>query len=376
MSVGSARSAPAVVATLRRRPPSELVDPVADRRTGNYRLGDFSERGTRRLGGMPTTSEVPNVDIASAAALLRAGGLVAFPTETVYGLGADATNESAVRRIFEAKGRPQDHPLIVHAASATGAFRWAGDIDPRAYRLAERFWPGPLTLVLQRDPSLPLVVTGGHDTVALRVPQHPVARALLDLAAVPIAAPSANRFGEVSPTRAEHVRESLGDLVDVVLDGGPCNIGLESTIVALTGSEPALLRPGGLEVERIEAVLGHGLKRADSSSPAAPGTLTSHYAPRCTVELVSRALAGERYESLIKQGRRVRLLEPGSSPSADARSLYDSLRSADREGCDVILAVLPQPTGLGCAIGDRLEKAAAPRASAPKAELGTEEDMA
>jgi L-threonylcarbamoyladenylate synthase len=298
---------------------------------------------------------------------------VAFPTETVYGLGADATNPAAVARIFAAKGRPSGHPLIVHLASADQLDRCATHVPVEAERLAAALWPGPLTLVLRRAPGLPPAATGGRDTVGVRVPDHPVALRLLELADIPVAAPSANRFGQVSPTAADDVRADLGDRVDLVLDGGPSQVGVESTIVELCGAEPLLLRPGGVPVELVEEVLGRPV-RTDTSGPArASGMLPSHYAPHCQVELVDAAQLEARATSLLALGRRVAVLGAdagagaivlGGRASAEeyARTLYRRLREADDCGVDVLLAVPPEEAGLGRAVTDRLRRAAAPRA--------------
>ena len=218
--------------------------------------------------------------IREAVAVLARGGLVAFPTETVYGLGADASNETAVRRIFSVKGRPADHPLIVHLARVEQLADWAQRVPEAAWRLAEAFWPGPLTLVLPRAPRVLDVVTGGQESVGIRVPSHPVAQALLQAFGGGIAGPSANRFGRVSPTTAEHVRAELGSEVDLVLEGGQSEVGIESTIVDLSSDRPALLRPGIIGAERIAAVLGNALHAPDRTSPRASGMLASHYAPR------------------------------------------------------------------------------------------------
>ena len=205
--------------------------------------------------------------IKAAVTILRAGGLVVFPTETVYGLGADAANAAAVRKIFAAKGRPADHPVIVHLASDRDLTRWASDIPPAVRQLAERFWPGPLTLVVRRAKSVSDEVTGGQDTIGLRVPSHPIAQALLNAFGGGIAAPSANRFGHISPTTVRHVREELGDRVDLILDGGACEVGIESTIVDVSGGTPVLLRPGRVSEEEIEAVLQVPLARPGAGSP-------------------------------------------------------------------------------------------------------------
>lgn len=320
------------------------------------------------------TAEPAALDAAAAA--LRAGRLVAFPTETVYGLGADATDAAAVGRVFAVKGRPVGHPLIAHLADASELDRWALEVGEEARRLADAFWPGPLTMVLRRAPGISPATTGGRDTVGLRVPDHPVALALLERCGVPVAAPSANRFGRVSPTTAPDVLAELGGTeVACVLDGGPCRIGVESTIVELVGATPTLLRPGGVPAEAIEAVLGRPL--AAASGPArASGMLASHYAPTVTVELLDTAAAlAARARALLGEGRRVAVLGAdgaalpvgavrlGAVGDTDgyARLLYRRLREADDSGADVLLAVLPAPTGLGRAVQDRLRKAAAPR---------------
>jgi len=229
---------------------------------------------------------MPTALLDQAVRVLRQGGLVAFPTETVYGLGADAGNELAVRRIFAAKGRPSTHPLIVHLAAADAMDAWAREVPSPARRLAEAFWPGPLTLVLPRSDLASDAVTGGQPTVALRVPAHPVALELLARFGGGIAAPSANRFGGVSPTTADHVRADLGSDVDLVLDGGPCTVGVESTIVDLSSETLSILRPGGVPQEEIERVLGLSVPVRAEGGPRMPGTLPSHYAPRAGLVLV------------------------------------------------------------------------------------------
>ena len=313
--------------------------------------------------------------IDQAVSILRAGGLVAFPTETVYGLGADAGNPDAVARIFAAKGRPADHPLIVHLGSADLLDDWAIDIPPLARTLAAACWPGPLTIVLRRAARVPDAVTGDLPTVGLRVPAHPLALELLRAFGDGIAAPSANRFGTVSPTTAEHVRAGLGDRVDLVLDGGPSTVGVESTIVDLSGIAtpgPAILRPGGLPREVLEAIAGEPIPVREGGEVRAPGMLASHYAPDARLLLVQPAEQAARVASLRAEGKRVGVLafEPGSA-MADAtivdlgsteeeaaRRLYAAIRELD-ETCDVILAWPPEERGLGLAIADRLRRAAA-----------------
>lgn len=298
--------------------------------------------------------------VDTAVAVLRSGGLVAIPTETVYGLGGDAANEAAVRRIFAIKGRPPDHPLIVHIATAERLGDWAGEVPDAAVRLAETCWPGPLTLLVPRAAHVLAVVTGGRDTVGIRVPAHPMTSLLLRRFGGGIAAPSANRFGRVSPTTAAHVRTDLGADVDFVLDGGACPIGIESTIVDCTVSPAQIVRPGGIPNEAIEELLADIGGTAASSGPArASGMLVSHYAPRCEVEVYeSLGAASERASLLHTNGRRVDVLDPTPDLIEAARNLYGWLREADARGIDTLVAVLPPRQGLGHAIRDRLLKAA------------------
>ncbi|MET9271974.1 L-threonylcarbamoyladenylate synthase [Kribbella sp. NPDC003557] len=318
-----------------------------------------------------------SAEIEKAAAVLRAGGLVAVPTETVYGLGANAEDPAALARIFQAKGRPPSHPLIVHLGSADQLGDWVAEVPETARRLAEHFWPGPLTLVLRRGPRVPLEVTGGLETVALRVPAHPVALALLAAFGGGIAAPSANRFGSVSPTTADHVRAELGDAVDFVLDGGPCQVGLESTIVDVSGDTPTVLRPGGVTREDLEAVLGVRLAVPATSHIRVPGQHPSHYAPNAKVVLVEPGDVVAEAESAQERGHRVGVFLPPSlagaavkahavvavpeSAEVYARELYGFLRELDQRGCDLIIASLPQEKDLGLAIANRLRRAAGPR---------------
>ena len=314
--------------------------------------------------------------IARGAAILRAGGLVAFGTETVYGLGGDATNARAVAAIFAAKGRPHFNPLICHYADADAAFR---DVMPNhaARLLAEAAWPGPLTLVLPRRPDCPVaLLTGaGLDTLAVRVPAHPVALALIRALGRPIAAPSANRSGQVSPTTAAHVLDGLAGRIDAVIDSGSCPVGVESTVLALTGPRPLLLRPGGATVEAIEALIGpvdhgtpHGVSGSEGGLPS-PGMLLSHYAPVLPVRLDARSVAAE--EALLAFGPALPgagttfELSPTGNPAEAAARLFEGLRDLDARGQALGLrgiAVMPVPdAGLGLAINDRLRRAAAPR---------------
>jgi L-threonylcarbamoyladenylate synthase len=307
------------------------------------------------------SDDLVTTDVERAAAAIGAGGLVAMPTETVYGLAADATNPEAVARIFEVKGRPADHPLIVHLASAAQVDEWAATMPVSARILIDAAWPGPLTVIVPRGAGVLDVVTGGLATVGLRVPAHPLALELLDRVAVGLAAPSANRFGAVSPTTAEHVRRDLGDRLDprrdVILDGGRCPVGVESTIVDCATSPPQILRAGGVPVEDILRLLDG--KIADASGPSrASGMLASHYAPRCAVRLVdtpddAMALRAGTVGSEV--------LDLSDDLVTYARELYARLRDADDRGVATVIAVLPPAEGLGHAIRDRLAKAAAPR---------------
>jgi L-threonylcarbamoyladenylate synthase len=308
--------------------------------------------------------------IRTAAELLRAGRLVAFPTETVYGLGGDATNGRAVAAIFEAKGRPRFNPLIVHLADLTHIAEH-GELTPLAKRLADSFWPGPLTLVLNRKASSNLsdLVSAGLDTVALRIPDHPIAQALLVETGRPLAAPSANRSGGLSPTRAEHVEAELNSAVDLILDAGPTAHGLESTVLDARGEAAVLLRPGAVPTETIEAVIGASIVRQtlESTRPSAPGQLMSHYAPRAGVRLGAtdvrpgEALLAFGAGAPKTTGPRINLSPVGDLIEA-AANLFAALRALDKTGVDTI-AVMPIPEeGLGEAINDRLRRAAAPRA--------------
>lgn len=301
---------------------------------------------------------VDAIECAHAAEILRSGGIVSFPTETVYGLGADAANENAVRRVFAVKGRPETHPLIVHIGDALKMHEWAARVPDAAMRLAERFWPGPLTLILPKAAGVKAIVTGGQKTVGLRVPSHPLALWLLREFGGGVAAPSANRFGRVSPTTVEHVRRDLGSDVDYVLDGGACAVGVESTIVDVTTESPAILRPGGVTQEELEGALARTLPVLHSSETRAPGQLQSHYAPRAEVVLAAEEALEQRAEAFRRAGRRVRVL---SGAEIEARELFASLRRADDDGVEIIVAAIPPESGLGLAVADRLRKAAHPR---------------
>ena len=315
-----------------------------------------------------------NHEIEKAVAILRRGGLVAFPTETVYGLGADARNPGALGKLYATKGRPAGHPVIVHLADVSQLAQWARDVPLAAERLAARFWPGPLTLILRRAPGVSDAVTGGQDTVGLRIPSHPVAHALLTKFGGGVAAPSANRFGRVSATTSQHVKQEFGDGVDCVLEGGASEIGIESTIVAVTGARVVLLRPGHISAREIEQAAGMPLAAPDAGSPRAPGTLAAHYAPQTPLLVMEGDLLLELAASLTRQGKRVAVLARGApqplltgltwiaappDAPAYAHDLYANLRALDAAGCDAILVEkLPlQPEW--AAVIDRLDRAAA-----------------
>ncbi len=322
----------------------------------------------------------PPVDadaIARAVAVLRRGGLVAMPTETVYGLAADATNAAAVRAIFAAKGRPADHPVIVHVPDAAALKQWAADVPESALRLAAAFWPGPLTLVLKRSAAVSDLITGGQDTVGLRCPAHPWAQALLRALGRAVVAPSANRFGRISPTTARHVIDDLGvkpqGAVDLVLDGGPCPVGIESTIVDLTGPAPRLLRPGAVTRDELERVLATPVAGADAGAPRVSGTLEKHYAPRTPLELVAvadvaacvaalapRTVAVLAPDWAVRSAPNLRLhLLAADQPSVYARNLYDNLRRLDASGADCLIVVEPGQGPEWEAVHDRLKRASA-----------------
>jgi len=314
-----------------------------------------------------------------AANLLRQGRLVAFPTETVYGLGADASNSDAVRRIFQAKGRPADHPLIVHIPSADSLNDWALTVPDAAKQLAARFWPGPLAMILNKRPEVPLIVTGGQQTVGLRMPDHPVALRLLRAFGGGIAAPSANRFCRISPTQAAHVEEELGDAVDLILDGGACQVGVESTIVDLSGNRPKLLRPGHITRLEIEAVLQTELiivspqsEQTNQQEVRAPGMMAVHYAPSTMAMLCPADRLTEIIQELTLREKRIGILAYNLDQAENrltrvirmpeqaedyAKALYTSLRELDSLQLDMILVEKPPNTEAWQAINDRLHKA-------------------
>ncbi len=327
----------------------------------------------------PPAAEIVGIEaIDRAATLLREGCLVAFATETVYGLGADAGNRDALQKLYRVKKRPAAHPVIVHLASIDDLPLWAAEVSPHAEKLASAFWPGPLTLVVRRAAHVLDELTGGQDTVALRVPRHPLAQALL-LALregadggrpLGIAAPSANRFGKVSPTSAEHVRADLGADVDLILDGGACEVGIESTIVDVTGEIPSILRPGRVTAAQIESLLHIQLAEPSESSPAAPGSLPVHYAPRAKAKLAKRVQIIEQLA--VNRGRRIAVLAlevsvprlavsltavESAVPASYAHSLYANLRRLDATGADLILIETPPDTPGWAGVMDRLRRA-------------------
>lgn len=355
-------------------------------------MGRSRVSGARQNGAVTRVLAPSDEAYDDAVGVLRAGGLVAVPTETVYGLGADAANDVAVGRVFAAKDRPADHPLIVHVADAATARSWAGAWPPAAAALADAFWPGPLTLIVPRAAHVGDAVTGGRPTVGLRVPDSPVTLELLRRFGGGIAAPSANRFGRVSPTTAAHVAADLGGDVDLVLDGGPCGVGVESTIVEVLpvgDGETArltLLRAGAITAEDVTAVTGLPVDTTPTGPSRAPGMLPSHYAPRARVLVAEPADVRAALAAELAAGHRVALLGVGAhaadggpaggasvvpdpvvvlgpvgDPRDYARRLYQCLRDADAAGADVVVAVPPEPVGIGLAVRDRLARAAHPR---------------
>lgn len=298
---------------------------------------------------MPITDQ----DLDRAAVILRRGGLVAFPTETVYGLGANALDREAILKVYAAKGRPATSPLIVHVASFDMLADVAAEWPDVAQQLAERFWPGPLTLVLRKTNKIPDEVTAGLDTVGVRMPAHPVAKELIRRAGIPLAAPSANLFTQVSPTTAEHVRAGLGSRVEMILDGGPCTVGIESTVLSLAGSSPLLLRPGMVSLAEIESVIGPvaALHETSEGAHPAPGLHHRHYSPRTPLYLLAR-------DEPLPAGRG-KLIEMPERPDEYAANLYSALHAADAEGWDWIAIRKPPETEEWSAIWDRLRRAAA-----------------
>jgi len=308
-----------------------------------------------------------NAEVRRAAQILKQGGLVGFPTETVYGLGADASSAEAVARLYRVKRRPAGHPVIVHFACASDAFSWARDVPEGASKLAARFWPGPLTLVLARSHTAKDFITGGQDTVGVRVPSHPVAHELLRIFGGGIAAPSANRFGLVSPTTAAHVREDLGSEVDLVLEGGPTEVGIESTIVDLSGATPVLLRPGRISKAELEAALGATVEEKSDASPRHSGGLERHYAPRTPARLVPSYDLDKQIARLKEKVAVLAFSRPDErvdywlrmprDPQAYAQKLYGALRELDTAQCEEILVEAPPEAPEWAAVRDRLRRA-------------------
>lgn len=314
------------------------------------------------------------VELDAAVQALRDGDLVAFPTETVYGLGANAQDPAAVRKIFEAKGRPTTHPVIVHLDSPRYLHRWVLDVPDAAARLAEKFWPGPLTLVMPRALQVHDIITGGQDTIAVRVPSHPMAQQLLTAFGGGIAAPSANRYGRLSPTRAEHVREELGDRVRVVLDGGESQVGLESTIVSCDGTTVRLLRPGAVTATQIRGVVSELMVGATRDSPRVPGSHAAHYAPTTPMSIVPAGDIDHRASMMSEGGKRIAVLaqrlplrshkyvtwiNAGRRPEVYAHDLYANLRTLDKAGCQHILVQGVPEDERWDAVRDRLQRGAA-----------------
>jgi L-threonylcarbamoyladenylate synthase len=315
-----------------------------------------------------------SAQIERAAALLRQGELVAFPTETVYGLGADAANPVAVAKIFAAKGRPSDHPLIVHIPGVEHLERWAREIPETAYALAKAFWPGPLTLILKRQPNVPDAVTGGQDTVGVRVPGHPLALELLKAFDGGVAAPSANRFGHVSPTTAQHVHDELGDAVAMVLDGGPCRVGIESTIVDLTGPQSRILRPGMIGAADLGRVLGRVPGAGGEAAPRVSGSLESHYAPSTPLALLQPDVVIFAVREALAADQKIGVIAPMACPLSDERivwrpiagdaagfahDIYALLRELDSLGLSRIVVQRPPQSENWRAVNDRLQRAVA-----------------
>ena len=295
--------------------------------------------------------------IDEAVRTLKEDSLVAIPTETVYGLAARASSPNAIKKIFTIKGRPTEHPLILHIAKIQDLPLWSSELSNDAHVLAEKYWPGPLTLVVRRNNKVCDEITGGRDTVAIRCPSHPITTELLIRLGDAIVAPSANRFGKVSPTSALHVAEDFADEINVILDGGECSIGVESTIVDCTTYPPQILRAGAITAEKIQIECGITVASASGESRAS-GMLEKHYAPNCTVELVSdRKDAETRLSQLNKDGRSGEIIDFGADLEMYAHELYSRLRDADKRLVDVVIAVKPSMSGIGIAINERLKKA-------------------
>ena len=342
-------------------------------------------------GGFHTQTEYVKINpaqidseaVGRAAAILRAGGVVAIPTETVYGLAANALDSKAVSKIFKAKGRPEDNPLIVHICRIDWLQKYAVSVPESAYRLAEAFWPGPLTMLLKKNPMIPHNVTAGLDSVGIRFPSHPVAQAVIRAAGVPLAAPSANLSGSPSPTRAAHVMDDMDGRIDMIVDGGECSVGVESTVLSLCSGVPRILRPGGVTAEQIASVLGNveidsavTHRLAEGVRPASPGMKYRHYAPKARVIILNGGLekfaayvkehasAEEGYAVLCYEGEQGLFQVPAvfcgkaGDSAAQARCLFDALRHLDEIGARVVYARCPEKTGVGLAVYNRLLRAA------------------
>jgi L-threonylcarbamoyladenylate synthase len=343
-------------------------------------------------------ARISQKDIQLAVEVLRAGDLVAFPTETVYGLGANANNPEAVRKIFKAKGRPATHPVIVHLDNPRYLQRWVLDMPNEAERLAEAFWPGPLTLVLKRAPAVHDVITGGQDTVAVRIPSHPVALQLLNAFGGGIAAPSANKFGHISPTRADHVRDEFGSEVKLLLDGGECKVGLESTIISCVGDVPRLLRPGAITLSQLKFIVPNIVTGADPRSPRVPGNLARHYSPQTTVNLIPSKRLEQVISEFTDNHEKVAVLaqrppsianpfmtwiNAGVRPDTYAHNLYAHLRTLDKAAAKILLVEEVPEGERWDAVRDRLKRAALaenvvtydPDLAALRADLGEEGDL-
>lgn len=307
--------------------------------------------------------------LSQAVHALQNGDVIGLPTETVYGLAADAMNVAAVRKIFALKGRPVDHPLIVHIADSSQLSKWAIDVPEEAYVLAQHFWPGPLTMILRKQATVPDDVTGGQDTVGLRCPAHPLALVLLQQFNGGVAAPSANRFGRISPTSAQHVRDEFGDAVSIVLDGGECEVGIESTIIDLSSQQPRLLRPGMISQDDIEAVIGPIETRANEKSPRVSGSLAAHYAPRTPMQMLPRHELILEYHRNQQRGIRCEVLcldelpnglnglSLGNDHHAYAHGLYAAMRELDARHADLLLLEQIPHTSDWLAVNDRLDRA-------------------
>lgn len=315
-----------------------------------------------------------NNEIKKAVTILRRGGLVAFPTETVYGLGADASNADAVKKIFVAKGRPNSHPVIVHLSDISQLELWASEIPQLALKLAERFWPGPLTLILKRNVKKSDVITGGQDTIGIRIPSHPIAQQLLKEFGGGIAAPSANKFGRISSTTAEHVKKNFGEEIEMILDGGPCEVGIESTILDLSSDTPRLLRPGSIDQDLLSEVLNSAVQAGNKNSPRVSGALASHYAPHTPVLLietnefktaVTRYLHAQQFIGALAfstepvRHSHCKWINVSNDVNEYARTLYANLHILDQLNLDFILIESPPNTQEWFAINDRLKRASA-----------------